>query len=334
MVAIRTSEVEIEPMLLPSTHLVLKDRAGGVETTPEHQGHGLQRTLIMTLLQILAEIQSEPAPNEGQENPDPVPPRAVVLAVEEPELYMHPQMERKMRDVLYKLSMQPSFQVICTTHSPIFLDIGKSHKALVRVVKDDFRMVSFFQVRDDIFPIPHPEEERERLKLIAAFNPAVNEIFFARRVVLLEENSALVAIQRGAELTGLFDRHPHLRRDVTLVDCNGKGNIPMFQQVLNHFEIPYIIIHDEDRGNALEEASNARVAGLLTAPHWRNLCYVIRPTNLEQLLGFTANKDKPYRALRRVQELHIAGILPPAFLEALNWVYFGQAAEPGAPLIR
>jgi putative ATP-dependent endonuclease of the OLD family len=328
-VAIRTSEVEIEPILLPSTHLVLKDRPGSVETAPGHQGNGLQRTLVMTLLQILAEIQSEPAPNGEHENPQPVLSRAVILAVEEPELYMHPQMERKMRDVLYRLSAQPNFQVICTTHSPAFLDVGKSHKTLVRVVKDEYRVVRFFQVKEDIFPMVDAEEERKRLKLIAAFNPTVNELFFARSVVLLEENSALIAIQRGAELAGIFDRHPHLRRDVTLIDCDGKGNIPMFQKVLNHFEISYTVLHDEDRGNRLEEASNERIAGLLAAPNWHNLCYVIRPTNLEQLLGYAASKDKPYRALKRVEELHAAGAVPAAFREALNWAYFGQAAEPG-----
>jgi predicted ATPase len=329
IVAIRTSEVEIEPMLLPSTHLVVRDRPGSVETVPGHQGHGLQRTLVMTLLQILAEIQSEPTPDGEPESLQPAFARAVVLAVEEPELYMHPQMERKMRDALYRLSTQPTFQVICTTHSPIFLDIEKSHKTLVRVVKDEYRMVSFFQVKEDIFPMTDPVEERKRLNLIATFNPTVNEIFFARRVVLLEENSAIIAIQRGAELTGLFGRHPHLRRDVTLIDCDGKGNIPMFQKVLNHFEISYIIIHDEDRGNELEEASNARIAGLLAAPRWRNLCHVIRPTNLEQLLGLTGRKDKPYQAMKRVEEMYAAGTLPADFREVLNWVYFGQAIEPG-----
>ena len=330
-VAIRTSEVEIEPMLLPSTHLLIKDRSDGVETTPGHQGHGLQRTLVMTLLQILAEIQSEPAPDPEYENPQALLPRSVILAVEEPELYMHPQMERKMSAVLYRLSTQPNFQVICTTHSPVFLDMEKSHKSLVRVVKDDYRMVTFFQVQADIFLGMDGQEEKARLKFVATFNPTVNEIFFARRVVLLEEYSALVAIQKGAELLGLFGRHPGLQRDVTLIDCVGKGNIPMFQKVLNHFEIPYTIIHDEDRGNALEEACNARITGLLAAPHWRNLCHVVRPTNLEQLLGYAAGKERPYRALKRVEQMHNAGTLPAAFLEAVCWAYFGQAAEPGAP---
>ena len=71
----------------------------------------------MTLLQILAELQTEPAEAlQGRENAIPI--RGVVLAVEEPELYMHPQMERKMRDALYRLADQPGFQIICTTQLP------------------------------------------------------------------------------------------------------------------------------------------------------------------------------------------------------------------------
>jgi putative ATP-dependent endonuclease of OLD family len=323
-VSIRTSDVDIEPILLPSTYLVLKDRPEGVDTTPAHQGHGLQRTLIMTLLQILAEIQVETTPSEGERRSFGIPPRPIVLAVEEPELYMHPQMERKMRDVLYELSVQPDLQVICTTHSSVFLDVGRSQKTIVRVVKNLQGGCQFHQVIHDIFAGPEADAERERLQLVKAFNPAINEMFFARRVVLLEEYSAVVAFERSAELTGLFQRHRHLRRDVTLIDCQGKHNIPMFQRVLNHFGIPYTVIHDLDAGNATEEAINARIAGLLGS----NQCHAITPTNLEGLLGYAAGKDKPYKSLKRVEELHGTGGLPDGFVIALNWVYFGQDAEP------
>jgi putative ATP-dependent endonuclease of OLD family len=84
-VAIRTTQADIEPMLLPNTRLVLRDRPGGIETSPEHQGHGLQRTLVMTLLQILAEIQLEP-PEDDPAVPEPPATRPVILAIEEPEL--------------------------------------------------------------------------------------------------------------------------------------------------------------------------------------------------------------------------------------------------------
>jgi putative ATP-dependent endonuclease of OLD family len=329
-VAIRTSAVEIEPMLLPSTHLVLKDRSDAVETLPSHQGHGLQRTLVMTLLQILAEIQSEPEGGHHDNGNAELTQRAVVLAVEEPELYMHPQMERKMRDVLYRLATQPRFQVICTTHSPVFLDIEKSQKTIVRLVKGPDRTVAFVQVREDIFAGPDAANERERMKVIAEFHPTVNELFFAKRVVLLEEESAIVAFERAAQLTGVFIRHPHVRRDIAIIDCRGKGSIPAFQRVLNHFQIPYTVVHDEDVGNLNAAAENARILGLLGAARSPNRCHLISPTNLEGLLNCASGKDKPYRALKRVEALHAGGPLPPAFIEAVNWVYFGEAVEPVA----
>ena len=190
---------------------------------------GLQRTLVMTLLQILAEIQTEP-PEDEHAVPEPQAPRPVVLAIEEPELYMHPQMERKMRDVLYELSAQPMFQVICTTHSPVFLNIARSHKAIVRVVKGDDGEVSFFQVRDDILPPTSTAEIRRRITMLATFNPAVNEVFFARRVVLFEERSAIVAFERAAELRGLFDQYPQLRYDVKLIVATAKITFPCFRR--------------------------------------------------------------------------------------------------------
>ncbi len=153
-------------------------------------------------------------------------------------------------------------------------------------------------------------------------------MFFARRVVLLEEYSALVAFERAAELTGMFNRHPHLRRNVTLDDCNGKGNILVFQRVLNRFAIPYTVIYDRDEGDALQEATNARIVALSATPAEVNTCHSIGPSNLEGLLNHSPKKEKPYQSLKRVEELHKNGNLPAAFLEALNWVFFGQAYEP------
>jgi hypothetical protein len=316
-VTIETTPSDIQPMLLPSTTLALRDRHDGPKTRVGHQGHGLQRTLLITLLQILADLQNVGGPVQGT-------PRATILAIEEPELYMHPQMARKMRDTLFQLAAQPNFQVICTTHSPVFLDVGQRHRSIVRVVKDAHRRVHFFQVTAELFEGPVGEAERERLRLVSTFHPTVNEVFFANRAVLFEEQSAVAAFERAAELTGLFARHPHKRRDVMLIDSQGKGNIPLFQRVLNHFRIPYTVIHDEDAGQPAA-AENVRIEALLPAG---NLRHMISPNNLETMLGYAAGKDKVYRALRRVEELHGAGALPPAFIEALNWVYFGQAAEP------
>jgi predicted ATP-dependent endonuclease of OLD family len=301
----------------------VRDLNLNIDTKVAHQGHGLQRTLVMTLLQLLAEAQE-------QAGGLPVNQRSVILLVEEPELYMHPQMERRMRDLLYRLSLQPFFQVACCTHSPVFIDIANRHKAIVRMAKDVDGAVSAKQVTQEIFVGQTDEVERQKLLAVSRFNPNVNEIFFAREVVLMEELTAVAAFERAAEITGLFVRHPHKRRGVSIVETTGKGNIPAFQKVLNAFDIPYRVIHDEDRSMPNEQANNLRILAFSGATQPPHPIHLVGPESIESTLGYVAQKGagKPYAAVCKVEELHSQNAIPQSFIEALNFVYFGTLAEP------
>jgi hypothetical protein len=321
IVSIHIDPLQIPEVILPSTYLLVRDHKDGIATRAEHHGHGLQRSLIMALLQVLADEQrrEEQAGDANQQA------RSVILAIDEPELYMHPQMERKMRDALYALASSQRFQVICTTHSPVFLDVGQKHSSIVRIVKDEKRDVTVSQVMQDLFDATDPHEERARLILLTTLHPTMNEVFFAKRVVVLEERSAEWAIRRTAELTGIFVRHPHLRRDVMVIECAGKGNIPALLRVLNHFKIAYTVIHDEDKEQQ-GEAENPTIAALVQAP---NRVKMVSPDGLEVCLGYQPTKgDKPYKALKFVEGLHAETKIPAAFMEIVNEVYFGAAAEP------
>jgi putative ATP-dependent endonuclease of OLD family len=98
---------------------------------------------------------------------------------------------------------------------------------------------------------------------------------------------------------------------------------------LNHFHIPYLVLHDEDQGNPFENGRNETIAGLCQAAEGASQIHMISPNNIEALLGYAATgKDKQYQALQRVEALHQAGGLPPAFQLAVRWAYFGQADEP------
>ncbi|MGA3983697.1 ATP-dependent nuclease [Ralstonia nicotianae] len=321
---IRTEPPELRELVMPSTSLVIRDPLAGIETEVGHQGHGLQRTLVMTLLQLLAEAQTEPPAGNGEGFA-----RATVLLVEEPELYLHPQMERLMRDVLYRLSSQQGMQVACCTHSPVFLDIAERYKSIVRLTKQANGDSAGHQVTQDLFPAVGDRAEKEKLQTVARFHPTVNELFFAKQVVLFEEFSAIAAFERAADLCGLFERHRRLRREVSLVDCDGKKNITAFQRVLNAFHIPYRVLHDEDANNPAAFAENARIAAALP-PGAVNAVHAISPNDLEGLLGYVASKgtSKPFAAVKKVEELHTTAAFPVAFTEAMNMVYFGQATEP------
>jgi putative ATP-dependent endonuclease of OLD family len=319
-VRIATREANMQPLFLPNTTLMMTAEGATIETTVEHQGHGLQRSLIITLLQVLAAVQGEiEAVGVADNN------RPVIFMIEEPELYMHPQMERKMRDALYRVASQDRTQVVCCTHSPVFLDMGQRHKSIVRVSREN-GAVAFSQVLRDLFDGPDAESKRDRLQFLSEFHAAVNEVFFARRVALLEGRTELAVFDYAAQRTGLFERHPDVRRDVSLIDCRGKSNIPLFQTVLNHFAIPYLAVYDEDAG-AEAAILNTEIDGLAAAGN-NNATLRITPRDIETLLGYAAGSNKPYRATKRVEELCNGAGLPGAFIKALNQAYFRQDLEP------
>ena len=321
---IRTAAPELREMVLPSTSLVIRDTQAGIDTEIGHQGHGLQRTLIITLLQLLADAHAQSPQAAGAAIQ-----RSTILLIEEPELYLHPQMERLMRDVLHRLAAQPNTQVACCTHSPVFLDIANRYSAIIRMFKTAQGNAACYQVSHDLFPGPAHHAEKQRLQTVARFDPAVNELFFAKNVVLLEEGSAIAAFERGADLMGLFQRHVRLRREVTLVNCNGKKNIPAFQRVLNAFNIPYRVVHDGDTHNPQAFADNAPIAAALPTGG-AHLIHQVLPDDLEGLLGYAATKgsSKPYVAVCTVEHLHANGQLPLAFQQAVFMTYFGQLSEP------
>jgi putative ATP-dependent endonuclease of the OLD family len=322
---IKTHPIQLGQLLMPNTSLVIKDSRSGIETNVGDQGHGLQRTLIMTLLQLLAESQ-ERVGDGGQE----INNRPTVLIVEEPELYMHPQMERRMRDTLYKIADEAQMQVVCSTHSPVFLDIAEKYQSIVRLVRDaETGKVASYQVRTDLFPGGNDRAEKERLQTVSRFNPAVSELFFSNDVVLFEEFSAIAAFERAADLTGIFERHPNKRRELTTIDCAGKPNIPAFQRVLNAFRIRYRVVHDEDRNNPQALGQNARIAGLAAAVDPPATTHLLSPDNLESILQLPGGGSaKPYIAVKKVEELLENGNLPDAFRSAMNFVYFGTLIEP------
>lgn len=308
--------MRVTDLIMPNTMLKLDD---GYPTTVGNKGHGLQRALIMSLLQVLAEYEAMTTAEEAEER------RSVIFAVEEPELYMHPQMERKMRDALYGLAATPNYQVICTTHSPVFLDMSEKHTSIVRLERREDG-VRAFQVLDDLFTGEGAEERKKHLRMITEFDPAVNELFFAKRVVLVEGPTELAVFHKAADYMGIFEDAPHVKRDTTFVNCHGKWTIPLFVEVLNHFEVRYAVFHDEDRGKQTAEAANEVIGQAVRTPDMRRM---FSPHDLESVLGYEAGtKDKPIRALARLEQMHQAGEWPDVFAEHVRFAW-GVWEQPG-----
>lgn len=300
---IETTELSIPDVILPATALKIDD---GFMTSVEDQGHGLQRTLLITLLQVLNQYTCEAALAGA-------PQRSVVFGIEEPELYLHPQLLRKTKDVLTELAGHPGYQVICPTHTPVMIDMADSHSSIVRFQRDNARNITATQVQANIFAGPDGEEQRQKLRMITEFDASVNELFFAKRVVLVEGDTEMAIFQKAAELLNLFP-NPLDRRDTTFINCRGKGSLLLFMKVLNHFGMSYTVAYDID---APADPLNARIA----AGGAQATLVPFNP-NIEGLLGYAAaGKDKPIRAIERLLELHAQGAIPDPFAQNVRAIY-------------
>ena len=103
----------------PLAHLLAGE--GKFEGELGRFGHGLQRSYLLALLQVLATTDDSTNPT-------------LLLACEEPELYQHPPQARHLAGVLSSLS-GGNAQVIVSTHNPLFVS-GKGFES-VRMVRKD-----------------------------------------------------------------------------------------------------------------------------------------------------------------------------------------------------
>ena len=285
---------DIRADLAGNTDLGIID--GTLRTKPEHQGHGAQRSLIMSLLEVLAEDTAIPTEAGFR--------RALLFLPEEPEIYMHPQMCRKMRDVLLAISRSGTAQVICTTHSPVFLDLADRHDGIA-IFRKVAGGVDTFQRSDDLFGGGGGAEDRDRLRMILDFDASVNEVFFAREVCLVEgdcERASLEAVAKSLISSGSIGREKYLlsRRDLSLVNCRGKSTIRAFQRVLNGFHIGYRVVHDRDKEG--ENGANAAILALLGGDEAKRLVH--NPNFERQIFNEDWETDKPWKATKKIEAMN------------------------------
>src|SRR3989344_5149672 len=119
----------------------------GVSTAVENKGHGLQRSVIFVIFRAYADLLKK---EQGEKA------KALIFGIEEPELYLHPQMQRAMFALLKEITKTD--QVVFTTHSSFFVDMGE-YKSIGIAVKNNLEIgTKIIQYQKDIFAV---EEERK-----------------------------------------------------------------------------------------------------------------------------------------------------------------------------
>lgn len=228
-------EPEYEKIMGGIVELRLDD---GKETPVSLQGHGLQRSLIFTLLEVIAKHDAKSAEDDEEC-------RSTVLLYEEPELFIHPHLMRKLKSVLSNVSSSSQWQVIITTHSPFLINVADDPCSLVVLKKENGVPPVVAQLDDD----PFVGEEKTRLRAALDYHPSVCEAFFAKRSVLVEGATEVAMFSEAKKLVDIFSVVNSLHKETTVVSCGGKWTITAIAKVMNELSLPYKVIHDRDLKN-------------------------------------------------------------------------------------
>lgn len=96
----------------------------GVETSAEEKGDGMQRALMLAIIQAYADFRKE--------NDDIG--KSFLFFIDEAELHLHPTAQRNLKNVLHILS-QDTDQVFINTHSSVFVADNYDNQSILKVEK-------------------------------------------------------------------------------------------------------------------------------------------------------------------------------------------------------
>ena len=191
----------------------------GTETDVLAKGHGLQRCIVFTLLQTLILNEREQLLPGAEPKVEPKP---IILAIEEPELYIHPQLAKLFYDVMKEFSATD--QVIYATHSPLFIDAFEYNSISIVSKPSIIEGTAITPCNVTAF---EGLDEKKIFKGLTRLNPAINEMFFAKRVLLVEGPEDQIAVTAY-----LLDEHKIKNRieeiDWSIVVAGGKDAVPFF----------------------------------------------------------------------------------------------------------
>ena len=210
----------------------------------------------------------------------------VVFAIEEPELFLAPQAHSYLRRLMRRLAAGGN-QVFFTTHSPGLLSVAALEE--VNLVARDALGVTTV---DRLQPVDVDDAFRVRCE----FDAERSELFFSRAAILVEGMTEKIVLPLVFRALG----HDADREQISIVECGGKPNLPLFVEICKRARVPYVVMHDSDRRAGREPLeAEMRLNALIRRRAGARRSVVLEP-DLEGVIGYRGRARKPERALSRL----------------------------------
>lgn len=241
-----TAHPEIVPPQMPlPTFGVKVELTDGFVNQLEKMGHGFRRSVVFAMLRTHRRLKMQNAAQAGVGGFSPL----YLFLIEEPELYLHPQAERRRLDELKELAGDVNSQVVLCTHSAIFVDMT-NYQGIHRFERPNRQATKVISWSG----VPPPQDDARAISQFCRINAYSAAMMFADLVILVEGVSEQAALPH---LANKHDLHPP-GRDVEVVSCDGNSKIPPLQLLLEGLGIQYVAWLDTSNHEDKEEVKKAK----------------------------------------------------------------------------
>lgn len=201
--------------------LILKETPEFNEFDALEMGSGIQSAIVIAIISAYREIKRSGA----------------ILIIEEPEAFLHPHTRRFFYSLLKQLS-ESGNQIFYSTHSTEFVRL-EDYKNICIVKKSSVEGTKVIQANK----LNLVNTEQEELKLLTEFDGSKSEIFFAKRVLLVEGPTEKYSLPYAFRLIGVDINE----KGISIIDAGSKENLKFFIKIFQEFKIPFVVIYDEDK---------------------------------------------------------------------------------------
>ena len=221
----------------PNASIRLQDN--GFPAQIERAGSGFQRVYLLSLLDTIAAMRrnNKLVEKDSKSTEDSIQePILRLIIIDEPELYQHPQRQRRILKAFIDLVDEFPIRVVCSTHSPYFIELRKIDSLRLLQKDESARVLSttIDKLKTHIITEKKADVEKARTWLDMNATHWVTEGFFSKLVVIVEgpgDRNMLLATAHAMDID--LDKY-----EISIVSGDGKGTILKFAHIFKQFQIP------------------------------------------------------------------------------------------------
>ncbi len=160
-----------------------------------------------------------------------------MLIIDEPEMHFHPQIQRRLSNLLSKLSKEMGTQCILSTYSPIFIN--------EKNIENVYRFNKVEGATNITYPDKSIGEDESSLMQILKFENT-SKIFFADTIIMVEWEIDAYFFEFYLQYLHKFPERKDCLKNYEIININGKGSYRKRHKFLKRFNIESYFIWDRD----------------------------------------------------------------------------------------